>query len=1196
MNFKKLEVFGFKSFADKLEIKFDNGITGIVGPNGCGKSNVADAIRWVLGEQSAKLLRGSHMMDVIFNGTESRKSLSYCEVSLHFDNSSKVFPVDYDEIVISRKLYRSGESEYSLNRSVCRLKDIADLLRDCGIGKEGYSIIGQGRIDEVLSARPEERRSIFEEACGISKFKARKNETERKLYRTHDNLLRLNDILTEIDRQLSPLSKQAENARSYLDLREKLKMQEINNYICLYESVSTTKKAIEQRLQAINEEYEIKKADYQKASKDYEQHFNSLNNIDKDIDKLRNSQLSITVGIEKQAGQQKLLSERIGLLSEQNRVLKSEIDKNILQRDKLKENLKQTEEEREQKQQEYENLLKESDELSTQFLDIVNQIAKGEDDVEDNQRKVIESINKLADIKSNLSSLLTEKNVLTERLSEFLNQIIDIKNKTEELSKQTTELQNNYEKLKNLKAEKQNQKQDYITKYNNALSASKNSEKQISAANNTIYSLNTKLNYLNQVKENYEGYNYSVKSLLSAAKKDSAVDSKIEGAVARLITVPKEYQTAMDVALGQAMQNIVTKTSENAKYLINYLKENRLGRVTFLPMDAIKERNIDNNTYNTVKNCYGYIGIASEIIGYDKKYNCIISGLLGKTIICDNIDNAVTMSKKINYSTKIVTLEGDIVHPFGAMTGGSIKAQTSNLLSCDNDIKETEKALAEQKKNISSLNEEYQKQQSFAESYLEKLNSINDEIHTNDIELVKLAENLQKKQSEKEQEDNTLKVLQGQKEKTESRLSWINNELKTADELESKINLQRDNADDIRLEQKGKYGILRKQRDKLHEQTTNIKVKIASLYTEIKNSGISCNSFKEQIEEIEKDVNAANALIAQNRVNIENAEANRAEINFDTASEQELGSIKDRLQNLDQYKQNIQKELSDSDKKRTELSDELQKVSEKRIREENSLTKADTDLEIMKDRIWDEYQITYDTALSWRAEEFNFSASNGEIARLKKQINNLGYVNVNAIEDYKVLKERYDELDVQIKDLTKAEEDLKKIIADLTIEMVNRFTKGFNDINTNFTKVFKELFGGGNAKLVLDTTETDDPLTAGIEIVAEPPGKKLQSISLLSGGERALTAIAILFAILKLRPMPFCVLDEIEAALDDVNATRFATYLKNFSAETQFIVITHRKPTMELADALYGVTMQEKGISKIVSVKLAEALGNAESA
>ena len=1194
MNFKKLEVFGFKSFADKLEIKFNEGITGIVGPNGCGKSNVADAIRWVMGEQSAKLLRGSQMMDVIFNGTENRKSLSFCEVSLHFDNSTKIFPLEYDEIVISRKLYRSGESEYSLNKSVCRLKDILDLLRDCGIGKEGYSIIGQGRIDEVLSAKPEERRNIFEEACGISKFKVKKNETERKLTRNHDNLLRLNDILTEIERQLTPLSSQAENAKIYLELKEKLKNQEINNYICLYESINSTKEKIELKLKGINEEYNQKKAEYDNAVKIYENLFASINNIDKDINTLRNSQLSMTVNLEKQAGEYKLLNQRITLLNEQNNRLTIEIDKNKDQIEKLNSNLKELDISKQQKQEEYDVLLKDADILSTQFLDIVNKIAKGEDDVEDNQKKVIESISKLSEIKSNLSSLITEKNVLNDRLSKMLNDIICLKNNIEEYTNKKTLLQQNLENLKIQKNDLATQKQNTLQEYNDILTKQKISQNNISKIYSQISSYETKLKYLKSVKENYEGYNYSVKSLLSEAEKNDNLKYKTEGVIARLIKVPEKFETAINIALGQAMQNIVTKTQEDAKYLINYLKQNRLGRVTFLPMDAIKQRYIDKNTENIAKNCKGYIDVASNIIDYDNKYYNIITGLLGKTLVCDTIDNAVYLSRQINYSTKIVTLEGDVIHPFGAMTGGSSKTTVSNLLSYNREIEDIIEKLQTAEKDLQKAKNDNENLEDLAKMKYASIIEYSDKIHSTDIEFTKINEQIEKTEAEKEQKNKELNLINEEKEKTENRILYIENELEKADQLEEQISNQKNNADDIRIEHKEKYDAMRKQRDRLHEKTTNIKIKQASLYSEIKNCQENYTKTLNQINEIKNDIETANNVIKQNTINIKTAEQNINSVNFDTATEEELNVVKQKLNNLDKYKSDKQKEFTEADKKRTVISEELQKATEKRLKEESNLSKIDIDLDNMKDRIWEEYQITYDTAIAYRTEDFNYQSSKNEILKLKKQILTLGNVNVNAIEDYKVLKERYDELNIQIEDLNNAEDDLKKIISDLTIEMVTRFTKGFNDINTNFTKIFKELFGGGNAQLMLDTTETDNPLSAGIDIVAEPPGKKLQSISLLSGGERALTAIAILFAILKLRPMPFCVLDEIEAALDDVNARRFATYLKNYSQETQFIVITHRKPTMELADSLYGVTMQEKGVSKIVSVKLNEALQTAE--
>lgn len=1194
MNFKKLEIFGFKSFADKIEINFNGGITGIVGPNGCGKSNVADSIRWVLGEQSAKLLRGSQMMDVIFNGTENRKSLSYCEVSLFFDNTSRIFPLDYDEVVISRKLFRSGESEYCINRQACRLRDIQDLLRDCGIGREGYSIIGQGRIDEILSAKPEERRSVFEEACGISKFKVRKIETERKLQRTRENLIRLNDILKEIERQLAPLAEQSEVAKKFLDLKEKLKVQEINHYICHYETASSTKKAIEQRLEGINQEYALRLEEYRQASREYEELFEKLNNLDKEINDLRNSQLSMTVFLEKQAGEHRLLSERVQRLSEQNRLLEADIQKSAEQKERLWEELELLKKEREEKWKLYQNMQLEADRLSTKYLEIISQITQGEDAAEESQRKLIEAMSRLSEIKSSLSSLETEKSVLSQRSLDIFGRISGLK---EEISREEAKRDAIERELRALDRKKQGlieQKNTLFAEYNQKISAQKECQNGIRSRENQIASLRTKLNYLRQVKDNFEGYNYSVKALLVAATKDKALASRIEGVVARLIQVPQNLETAIDVALGQAMQNIVTRTQEDAKHLIGYLKQNGLGRVTFLPMDAIQPRRVDSETLRIASGCKGFLGVASDLIRFDKAYYNIITGLLGKTLICDSLDNAVILSRKINFSTKIVTLDGEIIHAFGAMTGGSRKSEVSNLLGYDREINDAAAQLGQAEIEIQQLKQKLAQLENECVETYSQIEQLQKKIHDVDIEVAKHDEQLQKHISMLGEDNKELSALQDENARIGERIAWIDGELRAADELEAAISRQRSDAAGIRQEQKEKHDALRRERDKLHEQVTNSKVKLASLYAEITAMDEKGKGICSQIEDLERDIKAAEGLISQNLESIRQAEKAMKGISFEGEAQQELDEIKAKLSNLDEFKFKLQTGLGAADKKRQELQQVLQKISENRLREENNLMKVDDDLELMKDKIWEEYQITYETAQQYRLEKFNFSSSGTEINRLKKQINGLGYVNVNAIEDYKVLKARYDELDMQIKDLTKAEEDLKKIIEELTREMVTRFTKGFYEINENFIKVFKELFGGGNARLVLDTSETDDPLSAGIEIVAEPPGKKLQNISLLSGGERALTAIAILFAIIKIRPMPFCVLDEIEAALDEVNAMRFARYLKEFSKQTQFIVITHRKPTMELADSLYGVTMEEKGVSKIVSVKLSDALAAAQ--
>lgn len=1193
MNFKKLEIFGFKSFADKLEIKFDSGVTCIVGPNGCGKSNVADSVRWVLGEQSARLLRGNQMMDVIFNGTEQRKSLSYCEVSLFFDNSDKRFPIDYEEIVISRKLYRSGESEYSINRQACRLKDVLDLMRDCGVGKEGYSIIGQGRIDEILSARPEERRAVFEEACGISKFKAKKLESERKLERTNDNILRLNDILSEIERQLNPLKSQAEDAKVYLDLKEKLKIEEINNYIWRYESFNSTKSAIETRLKAIEDEYNMVQNEYENAFRSYQNLFVKMNNTDKEIDRLRNKQLSITVDIEKQAGQYNLLSERIQMLQKQNEQLKEQCGENLNYKIKLEKELVDLSAEIEQKRQIYAELSKESEELSSQYLETVNLIAKGEDDVEENRQIIIESLKRLSEIKSNLSSLLTERDVLSERLNGLLAEIISRNGEIDALSEKIKKTEQDIDALKVQKQELLSEKQDIAARYNETVKKRKSCEDEANGTQSEIAALKARLNYLISARDNFEGYVYSVKNLLKAKQHDNGL--RFEGAVAQLIDVEEKYQTAIDVALGQAQQNIITLTYDDAKYLIGYLKKNNMGRVTFLPVDTVRGRQIEADILARAQKCRGFIGVADKLIKYNPTYANIMSGLLGKTIICDDLDNAAQIAREVNYTVKIVTLDGDVIHPYGAVSGGSIKKGSGEILSYDRNISEAEANLKQKQAAFGELTQKINDYNENCASLQNSLEKITEKLHGCDIELTRLGGEAEKSGRDIEEKRAGLNGLNAEREKCQQRLNYIKEELKTADELENKISQQQSSADDIRQEHKSRYDALRKKRDALHERATNIKVKMASLYTEIQGSENRINSIKEQIKQIEEDLHKANCIIEQNSQSIAAYEKDKSLVDFDTVSESELEEIKERLTDLDKLKQDIQNELSEADGKRSELSQRLQKISEKRIREESNLSKIDIDLDNMKDRIWEEYQVTYETSLDYRKADFNFSASNSEIASLKRKISALGYVNVNAIEDYKVLKQRYDELDEQVADLKKARDDLNKVIADLTNEMLERFTKGFEIIKRNFSEVFKELFGGGEARLELDTAETEDPLSAGIDIIAEPPGKRLQNVSLLSGGERAMTAIAILFAILKMRPMPFCVLDEIEAALDDVNAARFARYLKNFAQETQFIVITHRKPTMELADALYGVTMQEKGVSKIVSVKLSEALRTAEA-
>ena len=1184
MNFKRIEMYGFKSFAEKIEIKFEKGITGIVGPNGCGKSNVADAVRWVLGEQSAKTLRGSNMMDVIFSGTEKRKSLSFCEVSLVFDNDDHILPIEFTEVVISRKLYRSGDSEYAINKTPCRLKDVVDLLRDIGIGKEGYSIIGQGKIDEVLSSKPDERRGIFEEACGISKFKARKAETERKLARTQENLVRINDIVVEIERQIEPLSKQSEDARKYLDFKENLKYHEINYYIYQYDSSNHFKNQILTKLDAINEEYNLKKSEYDKANESYNQCLVSIDNIDSDISNLRDKQLELQVGLEKSSGEAKLTLERIRNLKANNEKMLADIKFYDETGKAAKSKFDGTKAAIDKNNKELEQLLNTETRLADEYLEIVAKINKIENEDIDNEKQVLDSLIKLSDIKSDISGLSAEKKAHMEKCAEINKDKEALEKELVELNKQINESQEKIKEfLKNnseLNALKKKTLEDI--KNNSELLSENNSE--IKKFENYYASICSKEKMLIRLQDSFEGYQYSVRSLLTAAKTDVEISSKICGTVASLMTVPKDYEIAIDVALGQTLQNIIVNHQSDAKVLIGYLKRQSLGRVTFLPVDTIKGY---NDNYKHFSKIEGFLGIASDLISFDRKYQNIYTGLLNRTAIVDSYDNAISMARQINYQVKIVTLDGEIIHPFGSITGGSRKSESSSLLSLEREISEVKQDIINIKNKLDGHNRkiiELEEKKIKCETNIEE---IKQNLHDIDLRAAVEKEKLNKLSAQNAEKTQELGELSNLSVNLTEKIGQISDKIAIINNQKS--DFEGDNVDEIMQKKHGKTFEFRKQRDEILNKQTEIKVKIAQCNSELKSLNSEIERLSFEIESIELNRQKTQEFVDENLEQINFEHDIKVYDISDSESKKLLNEVLEKLSNLDRYKQDVQTNLRRADSLRMELSGKMQDISDKKYKEELNLSKIDTDLDIMKERILEEYQCDYNDALKYKAENFEHQKAPAEIAKLKRQIAALGYVNVNAIEDFSALKIRYDDLSNQRQDLVKAQDDLVKIISELTVEMIDRFTKGFSEINLNFQRVFKELFGGGNAKLILEEPQDGQSLLdTGIEIVAEPPEKKLKSVSLLSGGERALTAIAILFAILKLRPMPFCLLDEIEAALDDANVDRFARYLKKFSDTTQFIVITHRKPTMELADALFGVTMEEKGVSKIVSVKLSD--------
>ena len=1190
MNFKQLELAGFKSFADRIQIKFDDGVTAIVGPNGCGKSNVADAIRWVLGEQSSKTLRGSSMQDVIFSGTEKRKSLSYCEVTMTFDNSDRFFNYDFDEIAITRKLYRSGESEYQLNKTSCRLKDITNLLYDSGLGKDGYSIIGQDQVGKILSSKPEDRRSIFEDAAGISKYKSRKIDAERKLERTKDNILKLQLVIDEIERQLGPLKKQSEDAKKFLELKDVLKNLEINAYIYQYENASDLKAKITSRLDAISEELELRQKELEEVSKNYSDNMEGIETIDKTVERIHENILDLTIAIEKQAGETNVVKERIKILKEQNKKL--ELDS--VNYDNLISAINSQIQERaihlSETNEKLENYKNEEEELSREYLKTVDELNLNEDEAESTQKEMFDALDKLTNIKSNSSRLDAEKQASKESLQEIKSRILNTKEKLDNQNKIKESLKN---KIQDLKI--QNQKQLEIIlqgklEINSKQDNLANFQKEIQNCGTKIQVYENRKRILEEMQAEHEGYAGSIKKILKESEKNSEFRKKMVGVLASLISVPEKFEMAIETALGNALQNIVTKNEQDAKSIIEFLKQGQFGRATFLPISSMKTRTLSQQDTILLKT-EGCFGIAKDLISYEGEIENVISNLLGLTVIVTNLDVAIKLAQNSKFSFKIVTLEGDVINPQGSMTGGSKKSEAVNLISRDREIK--------------TLGEEIEKLKTFFDGSSEKIKSLKNDLDNSIIQVEFLTGKQKEIEVELAKENEKFTSLVEQISSLESELSDLKNseiitlnkieiiskELDSISSLEKTVGENKEGANEAIAKRQERFLKLKEKREEASKKLTELRVEIASLKSEIIATTQELERLDSQVLQANQNKENVEQEIYRNNSSIEQSEnLIQWQVENSTSSEikQKLERLKDQQKKLDENKINFQRQLKDLEEKRGFLISEVNKINERKLNEEFKISKVDTDIDSMQDRILEEYQLDYNSCLSLKDEEFDLNKGLSEINKIKKEINKLGYINVAAIEDSKILGDRYDSLSIQIEDLNKAQDELIQIINELSNEMKTRFTEEFNKINENFRITFKELFGGGNAKLEL--IGSDNILESGVEILAEPPGKKLSSNSLLSGGEKALTAIAILFAILKLRPMPFCLLDEIEAALDEANVYRFAQYLRRFSNETQFIVITHKKPTMELADSLYGVTMEEKGVSKIVSVKLSDAV------
>lgn len=1180
MYLKRLELQGFKSFADKTILELRPGITTVIGPNGSGKSNISDAIRWVLGEQSMKSLRGTKSLDIIFAGTQNRKSLGFAEASLVFDNSDGALPIEFTEVTVTRKIYRSGETGYYINKTPCRLKDVLELFMDTGIGKDGYSIIGQGKIDEILSNKSEDRRHIFEEAAGIVKYRSRKEEAEKKLEHTKLNLLRINDIISEIEGNLGPLQTQSEKAKKYLNLREELKDIEVGLFVYNIEKYKENLQQIVQDIDIMQSQCNDEEGKLERVKILKEELKSSIDEITEQIENMSNLGFESQKEIEQLNSDINVAKTRITNNNENSVRFTDEIQEQNEKIQELKQELEQKEAKKDNLKQNKEKFEKELNEKQEELAQITEKLSAKELEIEGYKQTVEQNTDKKYELQSeinaqeiNFQNYEKRQNQIKQEIQTTISELDNTRMNKEEISKGFYESENKKNKAQKSLEEVAKQKQEANQKI-------KSFESNINILSSDMRIKESRLKFLIETEKEKEGYIKSVKSLLKDCENIKDLGKGMHGVLANIIEVPDELETAIEMCLGASLQNIVTDTEEDAKKLVEHLRKNNLGRASFLPIASVKGKKLEKLKGNES----GVIGIASDLVKFNKKYEQIILNLLGRTVIVDNMNTAIKVAKQNGYTFRIVTKDGDLINPSGAITGGSVAKKTVNILGRGKEIEKLEKEIKNIKAKIQKLEEEKEEYEQSIEGILELSANLEKELQEIDItyatekqKMISIDENIQKLQNRlnklKEEQKNLETLKQEsieQKEKIQEETQKITNQNEELSKLISEFaELNKDDQKYI---------------DDLNFDITNLKISVSSFDE-------SESSIQEIQERINQELNNAKASIENKNNQIE-------QIKVDNENLEK--SIQETLNKIEEIKQKVNNSSSEIEKMKQERAQKSEKLSKQEdeitskfkiiedlksqlVKLDVKKTKVEEDINTIINKMWEEYELTPNNVEDYAKPE-NVALTQKRVNNIRTEIRDLGSVNVDSIEEYKNLKDRYDFMSEQRLDLENTMSKLRKVITDMTQIMKEQFREKFKIINKNFGEVFAELFGGGKASLNLEDEE--NILECGIEITVQPPGKKLQNMMLLSGGEKAFTAIALLFAILKINPAPFCVLDEIEAALDDVNVFRYADYLKKFTEHTQFLVITHRKGTMEAADTVYGVTMEESGISKLLSMKL----------
>ena len=1179
MYLKSIEVQGFKSFANKINFQFHNGITGIVGPNGSGKSNVADAVRWVLGEQRIKQLRGASMQDVIFSGTENRKPLSYAYVAITLDNTDHQLAIEFEEVTVARRIYRSGESEYLINGSPCRLKDVNELFYDTGIGKEGYSIIGQGQIDKILNGKPEERRELFDEAAGIVKFKRRKAAAQTKLENEKTNLVRVNDILSELEKQLGPLERQSETARIYLRKKEELKNLDVNAFLLENERLREQLAEVEKKNHIADGELNETRTGYEGIKEEYENIQAEIEALEKTVEQARDTltQAGLTRG--RLEGETNVLREQINSAKGSEAHLTNR--RNALQ------------EEIASKEQDKADLLLEKSDADAKVQELVVQADAARQKLDEIQRNITELNNKIETGKNTIINELNQRAVIKTKLGRFdtMTEQVNIRRaelnsrllraKSDEAAREETirKLEAAFEEITGEIGAKTKQAAAIEAELGGFKEALTKKDARLRETQAAYHAEKSKLEALANLAERYDGYGGSVKKVMEQREKDKG----IIGVVADIIQAEQKYETAIETALGGSIQNIVTDDEETAKRMIAFLKAGKLGRATFLPLTGIAKPQTFQNT--EVLSEEGVVGMADSLVRIEDKYRNVAKALLGRIVVVDHVDNAVRIARKYRHSIRMVTLEGELFAPGGAISGGAYK-NNSNLLGRRREIDELEKKVGQLQSAIGVINQEIEEIKAKRTRFRVDLEALKGDIQRKSIEQNTARLNISQARERMEEDVESAASMRMEEKEIEEKILRIEadrkliwQELTSSEELEGRIQ------EEILRFQKELEG-WREDETEASSSVSRWDLKVEKMRQSLGFKQSNVDRIDGEIEKFRAELDQVISALEENGLEMERKAHSITEIektiaaSFDAENESQS-----RLKTALSRKEELSAKQKGFFTRREELSDKLSALDKEVYRLNAQREKLEESIESQINYMWDEYEITLSAAAAVRDESLSdLGAMKKEISSLREQIRKLGDVNVNAIEDYKNLSERFNFMKTQRDDLVEAEKTLEGIISELDSAMRKQFAEKFAEIGREFDKVFKELFGGG--KGTLELTVDEDILEAGIRITAQPPGKKLQNMMQLSGGEKALTAIALLFAIQNLKPSPFCLLDEIEAALDDSNVGRFAKYLHKLTKNTQFIVITHRRGTMEQVDRLYGITMQEKGVSTLVSVSL----------